>query len=59
MFVETPEDAYRVLQEELLPGDLVLFKSSNGAGLRFLGDQVAQSAGQAGSQPAEEEGLPA
>jgi UDP-N-acetylmuramoyl-tripeptide--D-alanyl-D-alanine ligase len=60
MFVETPEDAYRVLQEELLPGDLVLFKSSNGAGLRFLGDRVAQGgSGQAGSQTAEEEGLPA
>ena len=40
-FVETPEDAYKVLQRDLRPGDLVLFKSSNGAGLRHLGDRVA------------------
>ncbi|MUK01912.1 UDP-N-acetylmuramoyl-tripeptide--D-alanyl-D-alanine ligase [Vibrio cholerae] len=33
--------AERLLAAELAPGDLVLFKSSNGAGLRFLGDRVA------------------
>ena len=41
MWVATPDEAHRVLEEQLEPGDLVLFKSSNGAGLRFLGDRVA------------------
>ncbi|MCG2623849.1 UDP-N-acetylmuramoyl-tripeptide--D-alanyl-D-alanine ligase [Arthrobacter sp. I2-34] len=41
MYVETADEAFDVLQEQLRPGDLVLFKSSNGAGLRYLGDQVA------------------
>ncbi|MCQ2001250.1 UDP-N-acetylmuramoyl-tripeptide--D-alanyl-D-alanine ligase [Arthrobacter zhaoxinii] len=40
-FVETAEDAERILEESLAPGDLVLFKSSNGAALRFLGDRIA------------------
>ncbi len=35
------ETAERLLEQELRPGDLVLFKSSNGAGLRFLGDRIA------------------
>lgn len=43
MWVETAEEAERVLEERLRPGDIVLVKSSNGAGLRFLGDRVAQS----------------
>jgi UDP-N-acetylmuramoyl-tripeptide--D-alanyl-D-alanine ligase len=38
--------AERMLAAELEPGDIVLFKSSNGAGLRFLGDRIA------GNQPA-------
>jgi UDP-N-acetylmuramoyl-tripeptide--D-alanyl-D-alanine ligase len=33
--------AEALLAAELEPGDLVLFKSSNGAGLRYLGDRVA------------------
>jgi len=48
MFVETADEAFDVLQEQLQPGDLVLFKSSNGAGLRYLGDKVAAAAGSAG-----------
>ncbi|MCQ1946582.1 MULTISPECIES: UDP-N-acetylmuramoyl-tripeptide--D-alanyl-D-alanine ligase [unclassified Arthrobacter] len=40
-FVETAEEAERILAESLAPGDLVLFKSSNGAALRFLGDRIA------------------
>jgi UDP-N-acetylmuramoyl-tripeptide--D-alanyl-D-alanine ligase len=30
-----------VLNTELQPGDLVLFKSSNSVGLRHLGDRIA------------------
>ncbi|MGP4033133.1 UDP-N-acetylmuramoyl-tripeptide--D-alanyl-D-alanine ligase [Pseudarthrobacter sp. 1C304] len=41
VFAETVEDAYDLLQAELQPGDLVLFKSSNGIGLRHLGDRIA------------------
>ncbi|MET1022543.1 MAG: UDP-N-acetylmuramoyl-tripeptide--D-alanyl-D-alanine ligase [Arthrobacter sp.] len=41
VFAETPEEAYELLQAELKPGDLVLFKSSNGIGLRHLGDRIA------------------
>ncbi|HKU35851.1 MAG TPA: UDP-N-acetylmuramoyl-tripeptide--D-alanyl-D-alanine ligase [Paenarthrobacter sp.] len=40
-FTETAEEAYELLQRELQPGDLVLFKSSNGVGLRHLGDRIA------------------
>ncbi|MCT9871725.1 UDP-N-acetylmuramoyl-tripeptide--D-alanyl-D-alanine ligase [Paenarthrobacter aurescens] len=40
-FAETVEEAYELLQNELEPGDLVLFKSSNGVGLRHLGDRIA------------------
>jgi UDP-N-acetylmuramoyl-tripeptide--D-alanyl-D-alanine ligase len=41
VFAETADEAYELLQAELLPGDLVLFKSSNGIGLRHLGDRIA------------------
>ncbi|WP_255768438.1 UDP-N-acetylmuramoyl-tripeptide--D-alanyl-D-alanine ligase [Pseudarthrobacter sulfonivorans] len=41
VFVETAEDAYSLLEAELEPGDLVLFKSSNSVGLRHLGDRIA------------------
>ncbi|SFU08957.1 UDP-N-acetylmuramoyl-tripeptide--D-alanyl-D-alanine ligase [Arthrobacter sp. ov118] len=41
VFAETADEAYDLLQAELLPGDLVLFKSSNGIGLRHLGDRIA------------------
>ncbi|MEB7504230.1 UDP-N-acetylmuramoyl-tripeptide--D-alanyl-D-alanine ligase [Arthrobacter koreensis] len=40
-FAETPEEAEAILAASLEPGDIVLFKSSNGAGLRFLGDRIA------------------
>ncbi|MBT8159358.1 MULTISPECIES: UDP-N-acetylmuramoyl-tripeptide--D-alanyl-D-alanine ligase [Arthrobacter] len=40
-FTETADEAYELLQAELQPGDLVLFKSSNGIGLRHLGDRIA------------------
>jgi UDP-N-acetylmuramoyl-tripeptide--D-alanyl-D-alanine ligase len=41
IFTETADEAYELLQAELRPGDLVLFKSSNGVGLRHLGDRIA------------------
>ncbi|WP_146339200.1 UDP-N-acetylmuramoyl-tripeptide--D-alanyl-D-alanine ligase [Nesterenkonia sp. NBAIMH1] len=40
-WVPTSEEAEAWLQENLRPGDVVLFKSSNGVGLRLLGDRVA------------------
>ena len=33
--------AYALLAAKVRPGDVVLVKSSNAAGLRFLGDRVA------------------
>jgi UDP-N-acetylmuramoyl-tripeptide--D-alanyl-D-alanine ligase len=40
-FVEDTDAAFELLERELAPGDLVLFKSSNGVGLRHLGDRIA------------------
>ncbi|MDQ0664882.1 UDP-N-acetylmuramoyl-tripeptide--D-alanyl-D-alanine ligase [Arthrobacter ulcerisalmonis] len=41
LFAETVDEAYDILDTELQPGDLVLFKSSNSVGLRHLGDRIA------------------
>ncbi|ACL39555.1 UDP-N-acetylmuramoylalanyl-D-glutamyl-2,6-diaminopimelate/D-alanyl-D-alanyl ligase [Pseudarthrobacter chlorophenolicus A6] len=41
LFAENPDEAYELLNAELEPGDLVLFKSSNSVGLRHLGDRIA------------------
>ncbi|MBG0741415.1 UDP-N-acetylmuramoyl-tripeptide--D-alanyl-D-alanine ligase [Paeniglutamicibacter antarcticus] len=41
VFVADADAAYDLLCAELRPGDVVLVKSSNGAGLRFLGDRIA------------------
>jgi UDP-N-acetylmuramoyl-tripeptide--D-alanyl-D-alanine ligase len=41
IFTETADEAYELLKDELQPGDLVLFKSSNSVGLRHLGDRIA------------------
>lgn len=41
VFVPDAEAAHELLEQELRPGDIVLVKSSNGAGLRFLGDRIA------------------
>ncbi|GAB3524689.1 UDP-N-acetylmuramoyl-tripeptide--D-alanyl-D-alanine ligase [Arthrobacter monumenti] len=40
-YVADMDAAEELLQAELQPGDLVLFKSSNGAGLHILGDRIA------------------
>ncbi len=45
MFFPDAAAAAAVLEAELAPGDVVLFKSSNGAGLRFLGDRIALPTG--------------
>jgi len=41
MLVPDQDAAYDVLREQLRPGDIVLVKSSNSAGLRLLGDRIA------------------
>lgn len=40
-WVATAEEAESWLKSTLEPGDIVLLKSSNGAGLRLLGDKIA------------------
>ena len=40
-FVESISTAFEAIREKLLPGDVVLVKSSNVSGLRFLGDDLA------------------
>jgi len=40
VLVETADEAFALLQPILRPGDIVLVKSSNSAGLRFLGDRL-------------------
>jgi UDP-N-acetylmuramoyl-tripeptide--D-alanyl-D-alanine ligase len=41
-FVETSDDAFTLLSATVRPGDIVLVKSSNSAGLRFLGDRLGE-----------------
>lgn len=45
--------ALRTLRDHLLPGDLVLVKSSHGSGLAALGDRLVAELGPAGHGPAE------
>jgi UDP-N-acetylmuramoyl-tripeptide--D-alanyl-D-alanine ligase len=40
VLVDTPDDAFELLRDELRDGDVVLVKSSNSAKLRFLGDRL-------------------
>ncbi|MCS5733521.1 UDP-N-acetylmuramoyl-tripeptide--D-alanyl-D-alanine ligase [Herbiconiux daphne] len=42
-FVETADEAFDLVTADTQPGDLILVKSSNSAGLRFLGDRIAQA----------------
>ncbi|MCU1447020.1 UDP-N-acetylmuramoyl-tripeptide--D-alanyl-D-alanine ligase [Cryobacterium sp.] len=41
-YVETPDAAFELLRDTVKPGDTVLVKSSNSAGLRFLGDRLGK-----------------
>ncbi|MBB5632048.1 UDP-N-acetylmuramoyl-tripeptide--D-alanyl-D-alanine ligase [Cryobacterium mesophilum] len=41
VLVQTPDEAYDLLRDEMRAGDVVLVKSSNSAGLRLLGDRIA------------------
>lgn len=43
VFFATADEAYDYLMTELKDGDRVLVKSSNSAGLRFLGDRLGES----------------
>lgn len=43
VFFETADEAFEYLVGELRDGDRVLVKSSNSAGLRFLGDRLGES----------------
>ena len=43
VFFATADEAYEYLMGELRDGDRVLVKSSNSAGLRFLGDRLGES----------------
>ncbi|MDO5051401.1 MAG: UDP-N-acetylmuramoyl-tripeptide--D-alanyl-D-alanine ligase [Pseudoclavibacter sp.] len=42
VFCEDAEEAFELLRNEVRDGDLVLVKSSNAAGLRLLGDRLAE-----------------
>ncbi len=41
-FVESSDDAFDLICATVRPGDIVLVKSSNSAGLRFLGDRLGE-----------------
>jgi UDP-N-acetylmuramoyl-tripeptide--D-alanyl-D-alanine ligase len=41
-FVETDDEAFELVTESIRPGDTVLVKSSNSAGLRHLGDRLGE-----------------
>jgi len=43
VFFPAADEAYDYLVGELRDGDRVLVKSSNAAGLRFLGDRLGES----------------
>ncbi|WP_150463127.1 UDP-N-acetylmuramoyl-tripeptide--D-alanyl-D-alanine ligase [Nesterenkonia ebinurensis] len=55
-WVEALDEAEAWLATALEPGDIVLFKSSNSAGLRLLGDEIAAGAADPGRQTPLQEG---
>lgn len=42
LYVETADEAYDLIRSSAAPGDVVLVKSSNSAGLRHLGDRLGE-----------------
>lgn len=42
VYVDTPDEAYELVERTARDGDLVLVKSSKSAGLRFLGDRLGE-----------------
>jgi len=52
VWVPDVDAAHDLLAENLRPGDVVLFKSSRDAGLRWLGDRVAAESGPASEEDA-------
>ena len=52
VLVPDAEAAYRLLADELRPGDVVLLKSSRDAGLRHLGDRLVEQVDGDGVTPA-------
>ena len=42
VYAESADEAYELLASGIRPGDLVLVKSSNAAGLRLLGDRLGE-----------------
>lgn len=45
VLVDSTDEAYDLLRGEIRAGDVVLVKSSNSAGLRFLGDRLVETGG--------------
>jgi UDP-N-acetylmuramoyl-tripeptide--D-alanyl-D-alanine ligase len=43
VFVDTADEAFELIAADTRADDLILVKSSNSAGLRFLGDRIAQA----------------
>ncbi|MGO2659910.1 UDP-N-acetylmuramoyl-tripeptide--D-alanyl-D-alanine ligase [Mycetocola reblochoni] len=43
VYTDTQDEAFELLRRILRPGDTVLVKSSNSAGLRFLGDRLGEA----------------
>jgi UDP-N-acetylmuramoyl-tripeptide--D-alanyl-D-alanine ligase len=43
IFVDTADEAFALIEGDTRPNDLILVKSSNAAGLRFLGDRIAEA----------------
>ncbi|MCS5719799.1 UDP-N-acetylmuramoyl-tripeptide--D-alanyl-D-alanine ligase [Herbiconiux sp. CPCC 205763] len=43
IFVDTADEAFALIEADTRPNDLILVKSSNSAGLRFLGDRIAEA----------------
>lgn len=58
-WVPDVQAAEALLDQELAPGDIVLFKSSNAGGLNRLGDRVAQAAKAASGDPVSTNDTPA